>query len=77
MVIPMRKLEVIMVGVFNKVQDLSEQASRKSGVSYDDYIRLFSSYCDNTFGYQMSKRIQKMVNLFGYVPLAERNNIGI
>lgn len=65
---------MVMVDVFNTIQRLSEQASQASGTSYDDYIECFTRRCDQTFGFRMSKRTQKIACQYGYIPKQERCN---
>ncbi|MGX9517255.1 hypothetical protein ACWX0P_00140 [Vibrio mediterranei] len=51
--------------LFFKIQDISEQASIESGISYDEYIRLFSLYFERSFK-RRSKEALKIARQFGY-----------
>jgi hypothetical protein len=51
--------------LFNKIQDLSEQASSDSGTSYEEYIRLFTLYFERSFKKRQLDAVQ-IAEQFGY-----------
>ena len=56
-----------------RIKDIADWASRKSGTSYDDYIRLFTFTVDKTFkNHSMRNDAIFIAVQYGYVPKNER-----
>ncbi|MFV8456182.1 hypothetical protein ACNO5M_13910 [Vibrio owensii] len=51
--------------LFLKIQNLSNQASIESGTSYEEYIRLFTLYFEQSFQRKSVKSLQ-IARIFGY-----------
>ncbi len=51
----------------SQIEDIADRASKDSGTSYDEYIRLFTQYFDQAFKRRSSMAVRIARN-FGYSP---------
>ncbi|EPW6725794.1 hypothetical protein ACWONS_004916 [Vibrio parahaemolyticus] len=51
----------------SQIEDIADRASKESGTSYDEYIRLFTQYFDRTFKRKSSMAV-RIARDFGYSP---------
>ncbi|WP_419208240.1 hypothetical protein ACN08N_25405 (plasmid) [Photobacterium leiognathi subsp. mandapamensis] len=59
--------------LINQIEDIADWASKKSGTSYDDYIRLFTFKVDKTFKNHSKRNTAIYIAVqYGYVPNKER-----
>lgn len=56
-----------------RIEKIADWASKKSGTSYDDYIRLFTFTVDKTFKNHSKRNTAIYIAVqYGYVPKRER-----
>ncbi|TOK18304.1 hypothetical protein CGI23_24340 [Vibrio parahaemolyticus] len=53
------------------VEDIADRASKDSGTSYDEYIRLFTLYFDQAFRRRPSMAV-RIAHDFGYSPVRSK-----
>ncbi|MCZ5870609.1 MULTISPECIES: hypothetical protein [Vibrio] len=59
----------------SQIEDIADRASKDSGTSYDEYIRLFTQYFDRAFKRRPSMAVRIACD-FGYSPeLARKEDI--
>ncbi|PSW25256.1 hypothetical protein C9J21_21765 [Photobacterium phosphoreum] len=59
--------------LITRIEDIADWASKKSGTSYDDYIRLFTFTVDKTFKNHSKRNDAIFIAVqYGYVPKNER-----
>ena len=64
---------VMNYSLINKIEDIADWASQKSGTSYEDYIRLFSFRVDKAYKkHRMYNTAIYIAVQYGYVPKKER-----
>ena len=66
------EVDMEIQSLYHRIEALSERASVESGTSYDEYIRLFSSYFEQGVK-RKSKSAYRIAAEFGYAPLDQRN----
>jgi hypothetical protein len=60
--------------VINKIESMTDQASKESGTSYEEYIRLFSASFDKEFKqYYPIHEVKRFPREYGYATKSERN----
>lgn len=57
--------------LYHRIETLSERAAIDSGTSYEEYIRLFTLYFEQSFKTQ-PKQAQRIAAEFGYTPIHAR-----
>ncbi len=55
----------------SQIEDIADRASKDSGTSYDEYIRLFTLYFDQAFRRRSSMAV-RIARDFGYSPKLSR-----
>ena len=61
--------------VINKIESMADQASKESGTSYEEYIRLFSVSFDEEFKqYYPIHEVKRFAREYGYAPKSERHD---
>ncbi|ETZ12177.1 hypothetical protein AJ90_22335 [Vibrio parahaemolyticus M0605] len=55
----------------SQIEDIADRASKESGTSYDEYIRLFTQYFDQAFKRRSSMAVRIARN-FGYSPVRSK-----
>ncbi|HHB1579908.1 hypothetical protein IB292_21985 [Vibrio parahaemolyticus] len=55
----------------SQIEDIADRASKDSGTSYDEYIRLFTLYFDQAFRRRPSMAV-RIARDFGYSPKLSR-----
>ncbi len=55
----------------SQIEDITDRASKESGTSYDEYIRLFTLYFDQAFKRRPSMAV-RIARDFGYSPKLRR-----
>ncbi|EHH1077042.1 hypothetical protein J7I01_002686 [Vibrio parahaemolyticus] len=53
------------------IEDIADRASKESGTSYDEYIRLFTQYFEQAFKRRSSMAVRIARN-FGYSPVQSK-----
>ncbi len=56
----------------SQIEDIADRASKESGTSYDEYIRLFTQYFDQAFK-RKSSMVVRIACDFGYFPIPVRS----
>ncbi|MGR6859316.1 hypothetical protein ACU5EH_21205 [Aliivibrio salmonicida] len=61
--------------VMHKIEDIADLASKESGTSYEEYIRLFSSSFDKEFKqYYPIHEVKRFARTYGYATKSERQS---
>ena len=61
--------------VMHKIVDIADLASKESGTSYEEYIRLFSISFDKEFKhYRPIHEVKRFAREYGYTPKSERQS---
>ncbi len=60
--------------VMHKIAYIADLASKESGTSYEEYIKLFSISFDKEFKhYRPIHEVKRFAREYGYAPKSERN----
>jgi hypothetical protein len=64
---------MLSYSVISKIESMADQASKESGTSYEEYIRLFSASFDKEFKqYYPIHEVKRFAMTYGYAPNSER-----
>jgi adenosine deaminase len=67
---------MLSYAVINRIQDMADWASKESGTSYEDYIRLFTLSVDKEFRHTLHFRHAVSFAIdYGYMPKAYRKRL--
>lgn len=66
---------MLSYSVINKIESMADQASKESGTSYEEYIRLFSASFDKEFKqYYPIHEVKRFAREYGYATKSERQS---